>query len=192
MKNSILFILLILLISSCEEKNQLVAPDNSATVENANWLKLPLPKGLSVESNFHSTYKVKKDKEAKIKIKEEYLSANGKVKIDAELKIKKNTIVYDEIDITMNIDIYNSTISFTPSTYLLEPGELKLKFEGLDIDDLEEGDVKFIFAGQYGTIEDVEFDEIKLDKKKGKIELKKGKIKNFSEPFDPSRYGFVR
>jgi hypothetical protein len=193
---SLLIALTILVLVGCTENQDTVSTNQASEISQPNFLTFPMPKGLSVEKRFNKSERIENDHGGKVKIKEEYQSEYGKVKIEAELKLEKHSLALNELDVSMNLDLAAGTVTFHPSTILLEPAKFKLKIEGIDLTGVDENNIKFVFWGPYGVIEPVEFDKIKIkydeDIEKNKLELKDGYICNFTFPEDPSRFGFVK
>jgi hypothetical protein len=155
-------------------------------------IKLPPKAGLSIENTFSVTKRINGKKGGSIKLKESYTAPDGhKVKIDVDLKIKKNSFS-GNVDITMTVDDVYAAVSFSPHMVFNKPVELKVKFEGINLEelDLTNGDYDFVYIDDEGNIEPVQHDRIDVDENKGKIKFhgRKGKAKlnHFS------RYAFIR
>ena len=155
-------------------------------------IKLPPKAGLSIENTFSVTKRINGKKGGSIKLKESYTAPDGhKVKIDVDLKIKKNSFTGVK-EITMTVDDVYAAVSFSPHMVFNKPVELKAKFEGINLEELylTNGDYDFVYIDENGDIELVEHDRIDVDENKGKIKFhgRKGKAKlnHFS------RYAFVR
>ena len=156
-----------------------------------NMIKLPSKAGLSVENKFSVTETISGDNGGEMKIKERYIAEDGHtVKIDVKLKIKKNSFP-GNADITMTVDDVYAAVSFSPHMVFNKPVELKVKFEGIDLEELAltNGDYDFVFIDDEDNIELVQHDQIDVDEHKGKIKFKK-KGKAYLDHF--SRYAFVR
>ncbi len=155
-------------------------------------IKLPPKAGLSIENTFSVTKRINGKKGGSIKLKKRYTAPDGhKVKIDVDLKIKKNSFTGVK-EITMTVDDVYAAVSFSPHMVFNKPVELKAKFEGINLEELylTNGDYDFVYIDENGDIELVEHDRIDVDENKGKIKFhgRKGKAKlnHFS------RYAFVR
>jgi hypothetical protein len=156
-------------------------------VLNKQLIKLPPRSGLWVENTFSVTETIDGDKGGEIRLHEQYVDINGEtVKIDAKLKIKKHAF-QGVVDITLTADDEYAAISFTPAMVFDKPAELDLKFEGIDLGELNltEGDYDFVFVGDDGRIEVVEYNALHVDESKSKIWVTKADLNHFS------RYGFV-
>lgn len=176
-----------LLLFGCNEES-----DVSSPIQESNppyqLIKLPPKAGLNVETTFSITETIDGADGGDLKIKESYIAANGeKVKINAKLKIKKNSF-NGIVDITMTVDDEFAAVSFTPAMVFSIPAELNLKFEGIDLAKLNPitGDYEFVYISDSWDIEQVTYNVMHVDESKGKIWVNKADINHFS------RYGWIR
>jgi len=183
----ILIIFSFLLPFGCNENS-----DVSSPIQEGNrpyqLIKLPPKAGLSVETTFSVTETIDGEDGGELKIKESYVATNGEtVKIDAKLKIKKNSF-NGIVDITMTVDDEFAAVSFTPPMVFSIPAELKLKFEGIDLESLNliTGEYEFVYISDAWDIEYVTYNNMHVDESKGKIWVNKADINHFS------RYGWIR
>ncbi len=104
-----------------------------------------------------------------------------------KFKVKKHSFE-GKVAITMWVDENNAAVWFTPHMVFNKPTELDLKFEGLDLEQLNliEGDYDFVFINDNDSIEEIDHNGVKVKENKGKISVKKAKLNHFS------RYAFVR
>ena len=86
----------------------------------------------------------------------------------------------------MTVDSENGTLSFSPSMEFNKDVELYVKFEGLDLTDLKNNEIDFVYMANDGTIGLINYKEIIFDKSSGILELKECKVPHFS------RYGLTR
>jgi len=166
-----------LLIVSCTDTPIDPVKSDSRSVQ---LIKLPPKAGLSVEEDgFTVTKTINGEEGGTLKIKESYVALDGHtVKIDAKLKIKKNSFLGEET-ITMTVDDNYAAVWFTPHMIFDKPTELNVKFEGIDLKELElvSGSYDFIYInGQY--VEDVEYNQLQVQESEGKISVKKAKLNN--------------
>ena len=176
-----------LLLFGCNEESNVSSP-----IQESNGpyqlIKLPPKAGLNVETTFSVTETIDGEDGGELKIKESYVATNGEtVKIDAKLKIKKNSFT-GIVDITMTVDDEFAAVSFTPPMVFSIPAELDLKFEGIDLAKLNSitGDYEFVYISDAWDIEQVDYNNMNVDESKGKIWVKKADINHFS------RYGWIR
>jgi len=176
-----------LLLFGCNEESNVSSPIHEAN-RSYQLIKLPPRAGLSVETTFSITETIDGEDGGELKIKEHYVATNGEtVKIDAKLKIKKNSFE-GIVDITMTVDDEYAAVSFTPEMVFSEPAELDLKFEGIDLQKLNiiTGEYEFVYISDSWDIEYVTYNNMHVDESKGKIWVNKADINHFS------RYGWIR
>jgi hypothetical protein len=174
----------LLLVGCTDTSISPIKPDN----QSYQLIKLPPKSGLSVETIFSKTKLIDGEEGGEIKIKESYVAADGHiVKINAKLKVPENAFV-GEVNITLTIDDEYAAASFSPEMVFDEPVELKMKFEGIDLEELNltEGNYDFLYIANNGDTEIVLHDGIEVDESKGKIKLDKAYLNHFS------RYCFTR
>ena len=149
--------------------------------------KLPPKAGLYVEHEYFVTKTINGDNGGELKIKESYIAEDGHtVKIDVKFKIKKNSFS-GNVDITMTIDDDYAAVWFTPHMVFNKPTKLDAKFEGINLKELEliSGNYDFVSIDNNGSIETIDYHEIKVKESNGEIRVKKAKLNHFS------RYAFV-
>jgi hypothetical protein len=182
---TVLAILAVFLIIGCTDTP--IAPIKSDN-QSVHLIKLPPKAGLSVENEFSVTKTINGDDGGTIKIKESYVAEDGHtVKIDVKLKINKNSYSGEET-ITMTVDDDYAAVWFTPHMVFSESAKLDVKFEGINLEELEllSGDYDFVFIPDSDPIEEVECSSIQVQESNGKISVKKAKLNHFS------RYAFTR
>ena len=181
-------------IFGCSENNPINQPDdevNSSVTQSVtaepNWFKLPkfISKGLNKGTGFSVTKMVKANKNTKMSIKDDFEGPNGKVKVDIKIDFKKGTVPNDT-EITMTFNTENGVLTFSPHMIFNKDAQLELKYDGLDLDGVEEGDINFLYLAPDGNYEPIDKTKIKIKVKNGELSLKHGKIPHFS------RYGFIR
>lgn len=190
MKSTFLTILVTAaLLVGCTD-SPLSPPDSPQGQDNHSYklIKLPPKSGFSVETTFSVSELIDGEKGGDIKIKEEYIAADGhKVKIEGKLHIKKDAFVGTQL-ITFKIDDEFAAAEFSPGMTFDVPLELDLKFEGMDLSALalEEGDYDFVYIGDDGHIETIQNNGLHVKEDKGKIWVNKAELNHFS------RYAFSR
>ena len=179
-----LAILAALLIVSCTDTP--LAPIKSDN-QSVQLIKLPPKAGLSVENECFVTKTINGDEGGTLKIKKSYVALDGHtVKIDVKYKIKKNSFS-GEATITMTVDDDYAAVRFTPHMVFTKPTELDVKFEGIDLKELElrSGNYDFVYVDvQY--VEELDYNIVRVQERQGKISVKKAKLNHFS------RYAFTR
>ena len=183
-----LAILAILLIVSCTDTS--IDPIESDN-QSYQLIKLPPKAGLSVENSYTVTKTISGEHGGTLKIKVSYVAEDGHtVKIDVKFKIKKNSFSGEQ-NISMTVDDNYAGVKFTPHNMEFSKAtELDVKFEGLDLDQLESksGIYDFVYADYSGAVldDDIDYNTIQVQENQGKIRVKKAKLNHFS------RYVFVR
>lgn len=172
------------LIVGCTDTS--IAPIKSDN-QSVQLIKLPPKAGLSVENEYFVTKTINGNKGGTLKIKKSYVALDGHtVKIDVKCKIKKNSFSGDAT-ITMTVDADYAAVRFIPHMVFNEPTILDVKFEGIDLKELEmiSGNYDFIFIhAQY--VEELDYKTVQVQERQGKISVKKAKLNHFS------RYAFAR
>ncbi|MFB3056150.1 MAG: hypothetical protein ACE1ZQ_03175 [Ignavibacteriaceae bacterium] len=189
-----LALLATLLLFACGDKSiSPIEPDNHSD----QLIKLQPKAGFSVGKTFSISKKINGDKGGTIKLKKSYFAEDGhKVKIDVKFKVKKHSFE-GKVDIRMTVNVNNASVMFTPHMIFNKRASLEVKFEGIDLEKLDRmdheksergptGEYDFVFIDHDGNIETIDHDRIKVDERKGKIQVKKAKLDHFS------RYAFIR
>lgn len=135
---------------------------------------------------FSVTEYVTINNDTELKIDESYKGGiHGEVKVIAKIKFYKGT-VKENTNVTMTVNVDDGTLTFLPSMDFNQDVELYLKFEGLDLTNVNEKDIEFLYLAKDGTTGSVNFKEIIFDEQNGILEFKETKIPHFS------RYGWTR
>lgn len=174
----------LLLIGCADEPISPIESDN----HSYQVIKLPPKAGLSIENIFSVTKTIIGNKGGSITLKEKYKAADGHtVKINVKLKIKKHSFEGSKT-ITMTVDDNIAGVMFTPHIDFTKPATLQVKFEGIDLEELQVlgGIYDFVFIADDNTIEIIDHDGVKVKENKGKIQVKKAYLNHFS------RYAFIR
>jgi anti-anti-sigma regulatory factor len=109
-------------------------------------------KSLLKDGEFSITEYVKTDEDTELIIDRCYEGGiHGEVKIISKLKFYAGTIKQNTY-ITMTVDDVNGTISFDPSMKFNKDVELYVKFEGLDLGDLSEEYIDFVYLANDGSV----------------------------------------
>ncbi len=148
-------------------ETQIIQQSNSP-----NWIQLPDNEGMSVENQFSVTEYVTKKDGGELIIDESYYGGpHGEVKVIAKLKFYKNTVKKSSM-ITMTVDNESGAISFSPPTAFKKAADLYVKFEGLDLSNVDPDDVEFINHTPDNNVYPVLYESIVVDVSSGTIELK--------------------
>jgi hypothetical protein len=160
--------------------------------------KIQTKSELTVGKIFSISKTINGDKGGTIKLKKSYVAEDGhKVKIDVKFKVKKHSFK-GKVAITMKVNVVNASIMFTPHMDFDKRAELDVKFEGIDLEKLVRieqeksgrgatGEYYFVFIDDDNeSIETIKHGRIKVNERKGKIQVKKAHLYHFS------RYAFIR
>ena len=175
-----------ILLAGCADK-----PISPIESDNHSYqlIKLPPKAGLSVETKFFAAKTINGEEGGTIKINESYVAEDGHtVNIDLKLKVKKNSFTGDDVYITMTVDDDYAAIYFTPHMVFDKPVELNAKFEGIDLNELDQatGEYDFVYLYASGFFEQVDHNGIIVEESNGEISVNKAKLNHFS------RYAFAR
>jgi hypothetical protein len=151
-------------------------------------IKLPKKSGTSVETIFSQSKLIDGEIGGEIIIIDNYVAVNTQVvHVQATLTVPPAAFTGNEY-ITMTIDDEFAAASFSPSMVFNIPVELDLKFEGIDLQqlNLNEGDYDFVFIDDNGDIEIIQYDGLQKIESQGKIWVTNANLNHFS------RYAFGR
>lgn len=174
------------LIVSCTDTSIVPIKSDNKSVQ---LIKLPPKAGLSVENSISVTKTINGNDGGTLKINESYVTPEGNtVIIDVKCKIKKNSFP-GEVTITMTVDDEYAAVWFTPNMEFSIPNDLDVKFEGIELTELQsvDGEFDFVYITDEGDyIEDVDYNVIQVQESEGNIFVQKAKLNHYS------RYAFAR
>jgi len=208
-----LFLLSILIIFGCQENTSLLEPTNEIKSESFNndeltefaeydeksifseetdspakfddSYDLPDIGAFKSKTKMTKSFTVDGSKGGKLRIKHGWRDGKGrKVKLSATLTIPKNA--YEgELTFDMIFDLENYAMELYPSPFTFDiPVILDLKFSGVDLSNLDTDLLDFDYLD--GAKEYLKYKKIKIDEKKGVLEIIGAEIPHFS------RYGWSR
>ncbi len=108
----------------------------------------------------------------------------GQVTVESELEFDSYSF-QGTVEITQTLDSEFAALKFGPSMQFNRDVELDLIITGLDLSNVNPNTLDFVYIDENGTIEYVDYDEIKMDASTGTIEVDDADLTHFS------RYGFV-
>ena len=123
-----------------------------------------------------------------IVVKANYRTEDGRrVTVDCKLSVPQWSFP-GEAFITFTVDSKNCFASFSPHMVFDTPVKLQMKFEGIDLEELQlvSGQYDFVFIDVNGNIEPVPYQDFDVDESGGQICLGEALLSHFS------RYAFVR
>lgn len=163
-----------LLLIGCAEDSSFQTPADDQINNNSNspnYIQLPDNEGISVENQFSVTEYVTKKDGGELIIDESYYGGpHGEVKVIAKFKLYKNTVKKSSM-ITMTVDNESGAITFSPPTAFKKAADLYVKFEGLDLSNVDPDDVEFIVHNPDNNVYPVQYESIVVDVSSGTIEL---------------------
>ena len=164
-----------LLVVGCMDDSSLpTAPETniSSQSNSPNWIQLPDKEGMSVENQFSVTEYIDTEHGGELIIDESYSGGpHGEVKVIAKFKIYENTVP-EPLMVTMTIDDETGAIAFSPSTIFNRSADFYLKFEGLDLSNVDPDNVQFIGQTPDNNVYPVQYESLDIDISSGIIELK--------------------
>ncbi len=189
-KTYIVLILFLAIFYGCSEKTSLVEPDLSSPVsENSfNFLNLPARQGNSLYKIHKASKEIINSEGGTISINDEYSAADGEiVKVFASIEFPAGAFFGDSdlsYNIEMTLDDETTSESFSPHMYFNKYPVYNVRYEGLDLSNVNTDEIKFMFRGDDGSVEELEYDPIRIDTSAGTLEVQNVKLPHFS------RYGF--
>jgi len=191
----------LLFVGCMEDSSDLTSPDVQINQQSnsPNWIQLPETEGMSVENQFSVTEYIDIEHGGELIMDESYSGGpHGEVKVIAKLKIYENTVP-EPLMITMTVDDETGAIAFSPSTIFNRSSDLYVKFEGLDLSNVDPDNVQFIDQTPDNNVYPVQYESLVIDISSGTIELKvEPFIVDYSQisynviEIGGSRYGFTR
>ena len=164
----------LVLVGCADDASFLNSPETQITQQSnsPNFIQLPDNEGMSVENQFSVTEYVTKKDGGELIIDESYYGGpHGEVKVIAKFKLYKNTVKKSSM-ITMTVDNESGAISFSPPTAFKKAADLYVKFEGLDLSNVDPESVEFISQTSDNNVYPVQYESIVVDVSSGTIELK--------------------
>jgi hypothetical protein len=204
MKTTLTTLLLsaLLLVGCAEDSSYLTSTDDQINnnSNSPNYIQLPYNEGMSIENQFSVTENVTKKDGGELIIDESYYGGpHGEVKVIAKFKLYKNTLKKKSLTITMTVDNETGAITFSPPTIFKKAAELYVKFEGLDLYNVDPDDIDFIDYTPDNNVYPVEYESLDIDVSSGTIELKvnpfivdDSRISYNVMEIGGSRYSFIR
>ncbi len=164
----------LLLVGCAEDFSFLTSSETQISQQSnsPNWIQLPDKEGMSVENQFSVTEYIDVEHGGELIIDESYNGGpHGEVKVIAKFKIYENTVP-EPLMVTMTIDNETGAIGFSPSTIFNRSADLYVKFEGLDLSNVDPDNVQFIGQTPDNNVYPVQYESLDIDISSGIIELK--------------------
>lgn len=181
---SFTFVAMGLILAGCSDQSSLVGPTQQISQQQGRTF-IDLPISSLDKSRIEASENIDGAKGGKVKIKGE----QDGIKFKGELKIPKGAFV-GSAEITIKFDGNTTSFDFSiiwegDNQNFVKPLLFSGKMEGLNLDDVESEDVDFGYFSN-GDFQGVEYKKLKVDTKKGKLEIKEAQLWHFS------RYGWAK
>ena len=120
-----------------------------------------------------------------IEIYHEFYHNKDTIKISATLEIQHSSFIgVEEISMVLHNDI--GIISFYPHLAFDRPAILHVRYDNIDVSNIDPNTVEFIYQNYDGSIEQIDYKQIHVDDNKNYFFLDDAKLDHFS------RYGWAR
>lgn len=196
-KFAILISLALLFFVGCQDDNSILAPTNNLSETGGatkgrviwgKWIELP-EQGLSKEiddgTGWTVTSKVPSKEDIKIVVEQKYVGGiHGYVKISVVAVIYAGTVKEDTY-VTMNVNEYNGTVRFASPQLFNRAVELFIRFEGIDLNDVEKDEISFGYLANDLSIQPAKFKEMQFEQSTGTMVLNGGLV------YDLTTYGWT-
>jgi len=187
MKNLLIHSLFsILLFFGCNNESEVTSPVGSNTIQEPNWIALPPPEGLYVNTEYNDTrsWDGKKSGTPLSKNASYYGWPFGLVTINASLSSEKNS--YPGIrTLSMTLETNSTVVTFGPEQVFNIPLKYNVTFTGVDLSGINPATVQFAYIAADGSVQYAVNDGIIVNLATGKLGVINARIPHFS------RYGFI-
>jgi hypothetical protein len=179
-------VLLVLFIGCSKDANISSPIENQVDqVEQPNWIALPGPDILSVETDVSVSQMVNGSDETLMQINTGYAGGpHGWISITANARFQRNSFLGQRY-ITMSINDQFGTATFSPSGSFLKPVIYNLTIMGVDLSNVDPTKVRFVYLAADGNYYIPPYQSLYVEKQSGKLQIINAQLPHFS------RYGFV-
>jgi hypothetical protein len=166
--------------SSITEPIEEINPDltKSLTAENGSFT-LPKPIFKSLQKSFSTTRVVKADENTTLRIKKDYESEAGPVKVDAKVMLKRGSVAEDT-EVTMTFNAEAGTISFFPGLTLAKDAQFEFRFNYSDLPEIDKDRLEFFYLNKDGDLESAEEESLRLNIYTNEITLENNRLTQLS------------
>ena len=181
-----LLIFSVLVFFGCNQESEITSPVSLSAQLEINWITLPSPSELSINSQSFSVSDIIDGKKGGLIVLIEQYEGGpfGTVKINSLLDIPKQAFLGTQ-EIAMTCTPEEGTVEFEPSIVFNKDLEITLDYDGVDLTGVNPNQVEFCYISEDGSLVVAEHGGIEIDLGKGKIKVNDARIPHFS------RYGFV-
>jgi hypothetical protein len=175
-----LIVLSVTIMIGCNPESETNVPVESPSEKAVNWITLPSPSGMSVNSvSFTNSERIKGRKGGHVMLVTEYDGGpHGVVKIDSKLEIKQRSF-RGTLKISTTCFPEEGLINFEPSSAFDKDLEYTLVYEGIDLSGVDPNNVAFCYIDADGSVVETENLGIDVDVEVGKIKVDKALIPHF-------------
>ncbi len=157
-----------ILIFGCSEESSITDPieetnptlTKNLTADNGSF-NMPEPIFKSLQNSFSTTKLVKADNNTAIRIRKDYESAAGPVKVDVKVMLKTGSVAEDT-EVTMTFDAVTGSVSFSPYMNLQKDARIEFRFKCAALTEMNKDNL-FESAERRFWRTDVTNDEITLE-----------------------------
>lgn len=180
------FAVLLLFAVGCTDQTNVISPEQSVQKQEPNWIALPVNSGLKTEDQYSTSGWIYKNTDSEFIIDESRPGGfRGEIKTIVKLKFYKHSVSRNAF-VTLTADDVSTSCTFGPSQTFLKPGYLYVKYEGIDLTEIDPEEIIFVYMDANGVYVEIQYGEVKVDIQSGTLELIDGIIPHFS------RYGFIK
>jgi len=179
-----LLTLLMLFVIGCSEESSVLSPDSTISTNEPNWIALPAPEGMQINSSFTESKWINGRYGGTISLYRSYYNRYGNVIIDADITFPNYSFSGSKT-ISMTCDDQNCVTSFSPSMVFNKNANFTVIYSGVDLSDINPSNIKFAYIASDGSVQYAQHEGITINKYSGYLKVKNAKIPHFS------RYGFV-
>ena len=165
------------------QKNGPVETADVVKGQAPQFIKLPQSDGL--QKPITVTARITKDQGGELKLHYKHDEGSKELDVNMKLNFPKDAVSAD-LDVSMTIDdevlMTTVDISFAPhGIQFLRPAILDVNAAGLDLSGVPANAKISLYYNNNGVWEEVQIKKVKVDLEEGKVKLKDGEIKHFSQ-----------
>ena len=186
----LLYLALLFIVIRCDSGT--VNPTETA---QRKFVELPADSALGDTTRFDNYYMMHGSYGSTIQFNRQFTGGPfGQFGISATLTIEAGTIAAsDSLLCLLSVNIENTSVSISPiKNYFAHPFKLTLKYNGLDLQNLDLDDLQFVNTDEKNVIIDVKYDSITMNYVTGSLEIVNAVIIYDPRIGSDSKYGWVR
>ena len=176
--------MLLLLVFGCTDQTGITSPVQSEPSQTLKLIKLPAPKGLSIETLYTESKYISGYNGGEFTEQFSYQSGTGTVTINSQLVFPRYAFSGSKT-ITQTFNTETASLEFGPAMQFNNPVKYTLTVTGLDLTGINPATLDFVYVAQDGSITGVIYDSLEMDAASNTIKVTNAQLNHFS------RYGFV-